>query len=104
MKSAEAVVPPTPRPKWVETRTGRPQSALPGRGPDLAAVDATPGRDGQGDPEDVPALHGQAEQDGDDLKLRKSHASSPDSLDGIRQMFERTTGRYPIEELKEARR
>jgi hypothetical protein len=45
-----------------------------------------------------------AEQHGGRLKMRKSHASSPDSLDGIRQMFERTKGRYPVEEVKEARR
>jgi hypothetical protein len=45
-----------------------------------------------------------AEQDGNDLKMRKSHASSPDNLDDIRQLFERTNGRYAVEEAKEARR
>jgi hypothetical protein len=45
-----------------------------------------------------------AEQEGDDLRLRKSHAGSPENLDEIRQMFERSKGRYPVEEVKEARR
>ena len=45
-----------------------------------------------------------AEQDGDELRMRKSHASSPESLDEIRQMFERSKGQYPIEEVKDARR
>jgi hypothetical protein len=45
-----------------------------------------------------------AEQDGDDLRLRKSHAGSPENLDEVRQMFERSKGRYPVEEVKEARR
>jgi hypothetical protein len=45
-----------------------------------------------------------AEQEGDELRMRKSHAASPESLDEIRQMFERSKGRYPVEEVKEARR
>lgn len=45
-----------------------------------------------------------AEQEGDELRMRKSHASSPDSLDEIRQMFERSKGGYPVEEVKEERR
>jgi hypothetical protein len=45
-----------------------------------------------------------AEQDDDDVKMRKSHAASPEGLDDIRHMFERTKGRYPIDEVKEARR
>jgi hypothetical protein len=45
-----------------------------------------------------------AEKDADKLRLRKSHAGSPESLDSMRQMFERTDGRYPIEEVREARR
>jgi hypothetical protein len=45
-----------------------------------------------------------AEQEGDDLRMRKSHAASPESLDEIWQMFERSKGRYPAEEVKEARR
>src|SRR3954469_14685216 len=44
-----------------------------------------------------------AEQEGDELRMRKSHAGSPENLDGVRQMFERSKGRYP-EEVKEARR
>ena len=45
-----------------------------------------------------------AEQEGDELRMRKSHAGSPENLDEIRQMFERSKGQYPIEEVKEARR
>lgn len=45
-----------------------------------------------------------AEPDGNQLRLRKSHAGSPESLDRIRQMFERCDGRYPAEEVREARR
>ena len=45
-----------------------------------------------------------AEWNGDELRLRKSHASSPESLDEIRQMFERSKGRYPVEEVKQVRR
>src|SRR5690242_15769949 len=45
-----------------------------------------------------------AEHDGSNLRLRKSHASSPDGLDSIREMFERTDGKYPIEEVKQVRR
>jgi hypothetical protein len=44
------------------------------------------------------------ENDGDRLRLRKSHAGSPESLDRIRQMFERCNGSYPAEEVREARR
>jgi hypothetical protein len=45
-----------------------------------------------------------AEQERDDLRLRKSHASSPQSFDEIREMFERSKGRYPVEKVKETRR
>jgi hypothetical protein len=45
-----------------------------------------------------------AERDGGKLRLRKSHASSPESLGRLRQMFERCGGRYPVEEVREARR
>jgi hypothetical protein len=45
-----------------------------------------------------------AEQEGDELRMRKSHAGSPENLDEVRQMFERSKGRYPVEEVKEARR
>jgi hypothetical protein len=38
------------------------------------------------------------------LRLRKSHAGSPESLDQMRLMFERCDGRYPVEEVREARR
>jgi hypothetical protein len=44
-----------------------------------------------------------AERENDDLRMRKSHASSDGSLQEICQMFERTAGRYPVEEVKEAR-
>ena len=45
-----------------------------------------------------------AEQEVTGLRLRKSHAGSPEGLDIMRQTFERTGGRYPIEEAREARR
>jgi hypothetical protein len=45
-----------------------------------------------------------AEHDGITLRLRKSHASSPENLDNVRAMFERTSGKYPIEEINEARK
>jgi hypothetical protein len=45
-----------------------------------------------------------AELEANGLRLRKSHAGSPESLDNMRQTFERTGGRYPIEEAREARR
>jgi hypothetical protein len=38
------------------------------------------------------------------LKLRKSHASSPQSLEGMRKMFERCKGKFPEEEVRQARR
>src|SRR4051794_16563656 len=38
------------------------------------------------------------------LRLRKSHAGSPENLEGMRQMFERSGGRYPVEEVRAARR
>ena len=44
------------------------------------------------------------EREGTGLRLRKSHAGSPESLDEIRQMFERSKGRYPVAEVKEGRR
>ena len=43
-------------------------------------------------------------QSADGLRLRKSHASSPDTLKQIEQMFDRTGGRYPSEEVRAARR
>jgi hypothetical protein len=45
-----------------------------------------------------------AEKNGGSVRLRKSHAASPEGLDKVRQIFERTGGRYPIEEAREARR
>jgi hypothetical protein len=45
-----------------------------------------------------------AEKNGPKLRLRKSHASSPESLDRVRQMFERCGGVYPIAEVREERR
>src|SRR5262249_28627546 len=38
------------------------------------------------------------------LRLRKSHAGSPDSLDSIRQMYDRCDGRYPDAQVRAARR
>jgi hypothetical protein len=45
-----------------------------------------------------------AEALGGGVKLRKSHAGSLASLDEIRQMFERTRGVYPVEEVRAARK
>jgi hypothetical protein len=45
-----------------------------------------------------------AERENGRLQLRKSHAGSPESLDRMRQMFERCGGRYPHEEVRAARR
>ena len=45
-----------------------------------------------------------AEKQGKKLRLRKSHAGSPKSLDDIRKMFERCGGRYPVKEVRKARR
>jgi hypothetical protein len=45
-----------------------------------------------------------AERDGGTLHLRKSHAGSPESLDHMRQMFDRCGGQYPHEEVRAARR
>jgi hypothetical protein len=45
-----------------------------------------------------------AEKENGTLRLRKSHAGSPQSLDKIRQMFDRCAGRYPLEEVSAARR
>ena len=43
-----------------------------------------------------------AEEEGGKLRLRKSHAGSPENLDEMRQIFERTGGRYPLEEARAA--
>ena len=45
-----------------------------------------------------------AEKEKRGFKLRKSHASSPDSLKKMEEMFERCRGRYPHEEVREVRR
>jgi hypothetical protein len=45
-----------------------------------------------------------AELEGSGLRLRKSHAGSPESLDSMRQVYDRTGGVYPVEEVREARR
>jgi hypothetical protein len=45
-----------------------------------------------------------AEFQPDGLKLRKSHADSPKSLESMRAMFERSSGRFPIEEVRAARK
>jgi hypothetical protein len=37
------------------------------------------------------------------LRLRKSHASSPQSLRRMQEMFDRTGGRFPVDEVKAAR-
>ena len=38
------------------------------------------------------------------LRLRKSHASSPQSLRSMQEMFDRTGDRFPLEEVQAARR
>jgi hypothetical protein len=38
------------------------------------------------------------------VRLRKSHASSPQSLRRMQEMFDRSGGRYPTEEVQAARR
>jgi hypothetical protein len=45
-----------------------------------------------------------AEREGTKLRLRKSHAGSPASLDRMRQMYDRCGGRFPAEEVRDARR
>jgi hypothetical protein len=45
-----------------------------------------------------------AERDEGKLRLRKSHANSPEDLASLRQMFDRCGGRYPVEEVRAARR
>ena len=44
------------------------------------------------------------EHDGSAIRLRKSHASSPQNLERMQEMFDRTGGRYPAEEARAARR
>jgi hypothetical protein len=45
-----------------------------------------------------------AEKRNGELVLRKSHASSPRGLVGICEMFHRSNGQYPIDEIREARK
>ena len=45
-----------------------------------------------------------AEKEGRTLRLRKSHAGSPESLARMRDMFERANGRYPVEAVRAARK
>jgi hypothetical protein len=44
------------------------------------------------------------EREGSGIHLRKSHASSPRSLERMQEMFDRTAGRFPAEEVRAARR
>jgi hypothetical protein len=44
------------------------------------------------------------EQEGSHIRLRKSHASSPQSLKRMQEMFDRTAGRYPAKETQDDRR
>jgi hypothetical protein len=41
---------------------------------------------------------------GEGVKARKSHASSRQNLEKMAGMFERTGGRYPVEEVRQDRR
>jgi len=45
-----------------------------------------------------------AEKMGAKLHLRKSHAGSPASLEEQRKIFERRDGKFPVEEMRAARR
>jgi hypothetical protein len=45
-----------------------------------------------------------AEKIGAKLHLRKSHAGSPASLEEQRKIFERFDGKFPVEEMRAARR
>jgi hypothetical protein len=45
-----------------------------------------------------------SEKENGGVKLRKSHALSPEGLEKMREMFERCGGRYPHEEVKADRR
>jgi hypothetical protein len=38
------------------------------------------------------------------MRLRKAHAASPENLDEMRQIFERSGGRYPLEDVRASRR
>src|SRR4051794_40565363 len=44
------------------------------------------------------------ERDEGGVRLRKSHASSPENLARMQEMFDRSGGRYPVEEVQAARR
>jgi hypothetical protein len=44
------------------------------------------------------------ERDGPGVRLRKSHASSPEGLKRMQEMFDRSAGRYPVEEVQASRR
>ena len=45
-----------------------------------------------------------AQREGGKMRLRKSHASSPEKLAETCAMFDRCKGRYPVEEIRVARR
>jgi hypothetical protein len=45
-----------------------------------------------------------AERDGAGMRLRKSHASSPQNLANLQDMFDRAGGRYPVDEVRADRR
>jgi hypothetical protein len=45
-----------------------------------------------------------AEKTGAKLHLRKSHAGSPSSLEEQRKIFERSQSKFPVEEIRAARR
>ena len=44
-----------------------------------------------------------AQRDGQSLRLRKSHAGSPENLAVVQRMFDRCGGEYPIDEITAAR-
>jgi len=41
-----------------------------------------------------------AEKENGKIRLRKSHATTPEGLDRQRQMFDRAGGRFPVEEVR----
>ena len=44
-----------------------------------------------------------AERENGNLRLRKSHATSPQNLDRQRTMFDQAGGKFPVEEVRKAR-
>jgi hypothetical protein len=43
------------------------------------------------------------EREGTRVRMRKSHAGSPENLDEVREMFDRNGGRFPTDEVRATR-